>query len=73
MPIANEVAGGYRECVVSGLERRKVIASDGSITYRGTLPSLRTVSAEVMDIPSWHPHEAGCIISVEHKIGQMPK
>lgn len=62
----NEDTGSYRECVVSGLERRKVVAADGSVTYRGAVPSLRTVSAELIDIPSWHPHEAGCIISLQH-------
>jgi hypothetical protein len=63
----NDATGVYRECVVSGLERRKVILPNGEIIYRGTLPSLRTVSNELSDIPSWHPHEAGCIISIEHK------
>ena len=63
----NDATGAYRECVVSGLETRKVILATGEVVYRGTLPGLRTVSNEVADIPSWHPHEAGCIISIEHK------
>ncbi len=63
----NDATGAYRECVVSGLETRKVILANGEVVYRGTLPGFRTVSNEVADIPSWHPHEAGCIISIEHK------
>jgi len=63
----NDATGAYRECVVSGLESRKVILANGEVVYRGTLPGFRTVSNEVSDIPSWHPHEAGCIISIEHK------
>lgn len=62
----NEATGTYRECVVSGLERRKIISANGEISYLGALPSFRTVSQEVADIPSWHPHEAGCIISLQH-------
>ncbi len=63
----NDATGAYRECVVSGLEARKVILPNGEVVYRGTLPGFRTVSNELTDIPSWHPHEAGCIISLEHK------
>lgn len=62
----NETTGAYRECVVSGLERRKIISPSGEVSYLGALPSFRTVSTEVADIPSWHPHEAGCIISLQH-------
>jgi hypothetical protein len=63
----NEKTGAYRECVVSGLERRNIVLPSGEIIYKGNLPSLRTVSSELADIPSWHPHEAGCIISIQHK------
>lgn len=63
----NETTGQYRECIVSGLERRKIVNPNGEDVYRGSLPSFRTVSVEVADIPSWHPHEAGCIISMQHR------
>ena len=69
----NDSNGEYRECIVSGFERRKVIKPNGEVIYTGSLPSLRTVSAELADIPSWHPHEAGCIISVEHKKNNSSK
>lgn len=65
----NDATGEYRECIVSGLERRTVIAADGSVSYQGALPGFRTVSAELIDIPSWHPLEAGCIVSIHHKKG----
>jgi hypothetical protein len=64
----NETTGSYRECVVSGLERRKIISPSGEVSYLGALPSFRTVSTEVADIPSWHPHEAGCIVSLQHNV-----
>ncbi|HAT39997.1 hypothetical protein [Polynucleobacter necessarius] len=30
----------------------------GEVVYRGTLPGFRTVSNEVADILSWHPHDS---------------
>jgi hypothetical protein len=56
-----------RVCVVSGLERRKTVDSNGTTTYQGTLPTFRMVAAEVADLPAWHPLDSGCVISVTHK------
>lgn len=56
-----------RVCVISGLERRKTVEANGSTTYQGTLPTFRMVTAEVADLPAWHPLDSGCVISVTHK------
>jgi hypothetical protein len=58
---------GHRNCVVSGMERRRTIKADGVETYQGALPSFRMVVTEVADIPAWHPMDSGCIISVTHR------
>ncbi len=60
-------SGLSKGCVLSGLDRRQVVSPDGGATYHGTLPHLRTVSAVITDIPSWHPHESGCIVSINKK------
>ncbi len=60
-------SGLSKGCVLSGLDRRQVVSPDGSAAYHGTLPHLRTVSAVITDIPSWHPHESGCIVSINKK------
>jgi hypothetical protein len=60
-------SGLSKGCVLSGLDRRQVVSPDGGVTYHGTLPHLRTVSAVITDIPSWHPHESGCIVSINKK------
>lgn len=56
-----------RVCVVSGVERRKTVQSNGSATYQGTLPTFRMIAAEVADIPAWHPIDSGCVVSITHK------
>ena len=60
-------SGQVKGCVVSGLDRRRVISKDSVDTYEGTLPQLRTVSMVIADIPSWHPHDPGCIVSIRKK------
>lgn len=62
-----EKTGKTRECVLSGFERRREVDPSGQETYAGTLPSLRMVSADIVDIPSWHPPESDCIISLSHE------
>ncbi len=56
-----------RVCVVSGLERRKTVESNGSATYQGTLPTFRMVATELADLPAWHPIDSGCVVSITHK------
>jgi hypothetical protein len=56
-----------RVCVVSGMERRKTVESNGSATYQGTLPTFRMVAVEVADLPAWHPIDSGCVVSITHK------
>jgi len=60
-------SGQVKGCVVSGLDRRRVISKDSVDTYEGTLPQLRTVSMVIADIPSWHPHDPSCIVSIRKK------
>lgn len=64
-----ESTGKIRECILSGFERRRVIDASGQETYQGTLPSLRMVAADISDIPSWHPPESDCIISISSDEG----
>lgn len=68
-----EKTGKTRECVLSGFERRRTIDPSGEETYQGTLPSLRMVSADIVDIPSWHPPESDCIISISHEYKSVGK
>jgi hypothetical protein len=56
-----------RVCVVSGLERRKTVQSNGAATYQGTLPTFRMVATELADLPAWHPIDSGCVVSITHK------
>jgi hypothetical protein len=60
-------AAPNRACVVSGLERRKTVETNGMTTYEGTLPTFRMVTVELADLPAWHPLDSGCVISVTHK------
>ncbi len=60
-------SGLSKGCILSGLDRRQVVLPNGVTAYNGTLPNLRTVSSVIADIPSWHPHESGCIASINKK------
>ena len=63
----NPTTGKTRECILSGFERRVAIDPSGETTYEGTLPNLRMMPSDIVDIPSWHPPESGCIISINHR------
>lgn len=64
--------GKTRECILSGFERRLSVDPSGNTTYEGTLPNLRMVASDLVDIPSWHPPESGCIISISHGESAKP-